>query len=68
MVELDEIVFCDLTIIHKKIKHILERIVYRNDGDFFYNKNILEKIKIKEPVKVLDVKIISRLGFKNKNK
>ena len=34
----------------------------------FYNRKHLQELKIKEPVKVEDVKIISRLGFENKSK
>ena len=67
-VELGEIVFCDLTIIHKGTKHKLEKVVYKNDGNLFYKKTLLDKLKIKEPVKVEDVKVISRLGFENKSK
>ena len=34
----------------------------------FYNRSYLEKLKIKEPVKVEDIKVISRLGFQKNNK
>ena len=67
-VELGEIVYCDLTIIYKGTKHKLEKVVYKNDGNLFYKRSYLEKLKIKEPVKVEDVKVISRLGFENKSK
>ena len=67
-VKLGEIVFCDLIIIHKGTKHKLKKVVYKNDGNLFYNRKHLEDLKIKEPVKVEDVKIISRLGFENKAK
>jgi len=67
-VKLGEIVFCDLIIIHKGIKHKLKKVVYKNDGNLFYKRKHLEELKIKEPVKVEDVKIISRLGFENKSK
>jgi len=67
-VELGEIVFCDLIIIHKGKKHKLEKVVYKNDGNLFYKKTLLDKLKITEPVKVEDIKIISRLGFENKSK
>jgi hypothetical protein len=66
--ELGEIVFCDLTIIHKGTKHELKKVVYKNDGNLFYKKYVLEKLNIKEPVKVEDIKVISRLGFENKTK
>jgi hypothetical protein len=65
-VELGEIVYCDLTIIYKGTKHKLEKVVYKNDGNLFYKKTLLDKLKIKEPVKVEDIKIISRLGFESK--
>jgi len=67
-VELGEIVFCDLIINYKGNKYNLEKVVYKNDGNLFYNRKYLEKLKIKEPVKVKDVKVISRLGFENKSK
>ena len=67
-VELGEIVFCDLTIIHKGVKQKLEKVVYKNDGNLFYKRNYLEKLKIKEPVKVESIEIINRLGFENKAK
>ncbi len=67
-VELGEIVFCDLIINYKGSKYNLEKVVYKNDGNLFYNRKYLEKLKIKEPVKVKDVKVISRLGFENKSK
>ena len=67
-VELGEIVFCDLTIMHKGTKHELKKVVYKNDGDLFYKRSYLEKLNIKEPVKVDGVNIISRLSFENKAK
>lgn len=67
-VELGEIVFCDLTIIHKGNKYKLEEVVYKNNGGLFYKPLYLEKLKIKEPVKVEDVRVISRLGFESKSK
>ncbi len=67
-VELGEIVFCDLTIIHKGMERELKKVVYKNDGELFYNKRELEKLKIKEAVKVKKVFVINRLGFENKSK
>jgi hypothetical protein len=67
-VEIGEIVFCDLIINYKGTKHKLKKVVYKNDGNLFYNRKHLQELKIKEPVKVEDVKIISRLGFENKAK
>ena len=67
-VELKEIVYCDLTILHNKKKHILRKVVYKNIGGTYYHMQILNEIKIKEQVKVIDVKIIARLGFESKLK
>jgi len=37
-VELGEIVFCDLIINYKGNKYNLEKVVYKNDGNLFYNR------------------------------
>ena len=66
--ELGEIVFCDLEIIHKGKKYLLENVVYKNEDNLFYNRFLLAKLNIKEPVKIEDIKIISKLGFENKTK
>ena len=34
----------------------------------FYKRSYLEKLKIKVPVKIEDIKVISRLGFEKKSK
>jgi len=68
MVEPGEIVYCNLTIEYKKKNYILKEVVYKNTGELFYNKLILNKIKINEPVEVKNVEIIARLGFENKSK
>jgi len=67
-IKLGEIVYCDLTIEHKGNKHILKKVVYKNNGKLFYKKSHLEKLNIKDLVKVIDVNVISRLGFENKSK
>ena len=67
-VKIGEIVYCNLTIEHKGNKHILKEVVYKNNSELFYKRNHLEKLKIKEAVKVIDVDVISRLGFENKSK
>jgi len=67
-IKLGEIVYCDLTIEHKGNKHILKKVVYKNNGKLFYKKSHLEKLNIKDSVKVLDVNVITRLGFENKSK
>ena len=67
-IKIGEIVYCDLTIEHKGNKHILKKVVYKNNNKLFYKKSHLEKLKIKDAVKVIDINIISRLGFENKSK
>jgi hypothetical protein len=67
-IKLGEIVYCDLTIEHKGNKHILKKVVYKNNGKLFYKKSHLEKLNIKDSVKVIDVNVITRLGFENKSK
>ena len=37
-VSLKEIVFCDLTISYKNKTYELNKLVYKNDGNMFYNK------------------------------
>ena len=64
-VSLGEIVFCNLIIDYKGKKHELEKVVYKNNGNLFYKRNVLDKLNIKEPVKVDNIKVISRLGFEN---
>ena len=46
----------------------MKNLVYKNNGDLFYNKKILSKLNISEPVNIVDIDIISRLGFENKAK
>ena len=65
---LNEIVFCNLKIIYKNKTYELSNLVYKNNGDLFYNKKILSKLNISEPVEIVDIDIISRLGFENKAK
>ncbi len=67
-VSLKEIVFCDLTISYKNKTYELNKLVYKNDGNMFYNKKVLSKLNISEPVEIVDINIISRLGFENQSK
>jgi len=67
-IKFKEIVYCNLTILHKGKKHLLEEVVYKKEDGFYYNQRILNTLNIKEKVKVLDVEIIKRLGFENKSK
>jgi hypothetical protein len=65
-VDYKEIVFCNMTILHKGKKHILKKIVYKNEGNLFYESKHLKPLKINEPVKIINIKVISRLGFESK--
>ena len=65
-VALGEIVYCNLIIVHKKRKYELEKVVYKNNGNLFYNKRLLTEFKIKEPVEIQSIDIMSRLGFESK--
>lgn len=56
MLQQGEIVYCNLTIINNGKKQIINRVVYKK-VDGYYKGN-----------KVLDVEIISRLGFENRVK
>jgi len=66
-VELGEIVFCNLTIKYNNKNHTLKDVVYKNNGNLFFNKRILLNLKIKEPVEVISIDIIKRMGFEKKS-
>jgi len=67
-VELGEIVYCDLTIMHKGNKHYLKKVVYKNEGKPIYKGRLLRELKIEEPVEIIKIHVISRHGFENKSK
>ena len=56
MIEKGEIVFCNLTIIKKDKKEKIHKVVYK-EVDGLYKGD-----------RVVDVEIISRLGFENRTK
>lgn len=71
-----EIVYCNLTLLVKEAKGkvpaefvTLKGVVYKEAEDGLYRpifKNpILEKLKVKEPLKVVSVEVIVSLGFAN---
>jgi len=62
-----EIVYCNLKIQHKNKTILLKEVVYKLVDGLYYNKRILDAHKISKAVKVLNVDIIARLGFENKN-
>lgn len=62
-----EIVYCNLTLFDGKKKVKAEKVVYKDYGDgLFHNNRILRFLGFNEPLKILSVKVISRLGFENK--
>lgn len=67
-VNLGEIVYCNLVVIHNKKKHKLDKIVYKNDNKLFYHKERLNEIKINEPVFIHEIDVLSRLGYESKLK
>jgi hypothetical protein len=67
-IKLGEIVYCNMTIYHKKKYYKLKKVVYKNENNLFYKKKHLDPLNIKEPVIIHDIEIISRLGFENKAK
>jgi hypothetical protein len=56
MIEIGEIVFCNLTILKKNVKNTLKEVVYKEKDGYY------------KGFKVIDIEIIKRLGFENKNK
>lgn len=66
IVKKGEIVFCNMTIEYKGKNHLLKEIVYKNVGKKFTKKHYLKPLGINEDVKIIDIKILSRLGFENK--
>ena len=63
-----EIVYCNMTIKHKGKKHELKKIVYKNVGKKFTKKHYLKPLGINECVDIIDIEILSRLGFENTSK
>ena len=57
-----DILFCNLTIIHNKKQHLIEKVVYVESDELWYRKRYLDKLKIKEPVKVIKVDVIKIIG------
>ena len=65
-VELKEIVYCNLTINFKGRFYLIKKVVYKNDGQLFYEKKHLLPLNINEPVEIINIDVMSRLGFENK--
>lgn len=69
-VELHEIVYCNITVrflFNKKMKiHTFEKVIWKNIGtNLFYKKKLFDDFKLTEPLPILELKIISKLGFAN---
>jgi len=72
-VELNEIVYCNITVkflFNKKMKiHTFEKVVWKNIGaNLFYRKKLFDAYKITEPLPIIELKVIARLGFANSSK
>lgn len=76
MLKPKEIVFANITLLLKEAKGknpaefvTLRGVVYKESADELYHptfKNpILERLKVKEPLKVVSVEVIVSLGFAN---
>jgi|21_taG_2_1085346.scaffolds.fasta_scaffold22495_5 hypothetical protein len=64
----NEIIYANLKVRHNGKTIVLKKIVYKQNNErTFYRKRILDKLGIYEQVKVIDVEIISRLGFEHKS-
>ena len=67
LIKQGEIVYCNLKFIFDKKEYKLKEVVYKQEDGFFYNRRLLQPLKIDEKVRVYDVEILARLGFENKN-
>ena len=55
-----DILFCNLTVLHKNKEIVLKEVVYKETDGFYYKKRYFN-----EPVKVLNVDVIKVLGKEN---
>lgn len=73
----DLIIYCNITLLHEEVKKgkrvdkeiVLKEIVTKNIGEYFndtLHQNKLDKYKVKLPLKVIKVEIISTHGYANK--
>ena len=67
LIKQGEIVYCNLKFMFDKKEYKLKEVVYKQEDGFFYNRRLLQPLKIDEKVRVYDVEILARLGFENKN-
>ena len=69
-VELHEIVYCNITVkflFNKKMQiHTFKNVVWKNIGNnLFYKMKLFNAFKLTEPLPILELKIISSLGYAN---
>lgn len=66
----DLIIYCNITLLSEEVvkgkrvdkEIVLKEVVTKNIGDTYWDRS-LEKYKIKEPLKVIKVEIISTHGY-----
>ena len=77
MIDKDEIVYCNLTLLLKESKGKkpaefikLRGVVYKESADGKYHPSFpnkqLDRLKVKEPLKVVSVEVIVSLGYANR--
>ena len=69
-VDLGEIVYCNITckfMHYKKLKiHTFEKVVWKNRGEYtFFKKRLFDAYKVKEPLPILKLEVIKRMGYSN---
>ena len=67
LIKKGEIVYCNLKFRYKKKEYELKDVVYKQENGFFYNRRLMQPLKIDDEVRVYDIEILARLGFENKN-
>ena len=75
LIEIGEIVFCNLTVEEIKtqnnkktiIKHNFNEVVYKYVDGYYFNYKKFAAIKLDKPLKVTNLEVLARLGFENKN-
>jgi len=67
LIKKGEIVYCNLKFIFDKKVYELKEVVYKQTDGFFYNRRLMQPLKVTERVMVYDIEILSRLGFENKS-
>lgn len=67
LIKQGEIVYCNLKFRYKKKEYELKDVVYKQENGFFYNRRLMQPLKIEDEVRVYDIEVLARLGFENKN-